>query len=119
MTLDSILAFVRDVAVIGYMFVLRIGVPLLITLMIGAWLRRLLEEHEPQPAEELARLGPDQHCWDVKRSAETDRAKTLAAQRPDLPCWLAMQVGGAPLSDMCRSCPVYARQSAVPATVKP
>ncbi len=44
MTLDSIISFIRDVLVIGYMFVLRIGVPLLITLMIGAWLRKMLEE---------------------------------------------------------------------------
>ncbi len=48
MTLDTIISFVRDVLVIGYMFVLRIGVPLLITLMIGAWLRKVLEE---KPAE--------------------------------------------------------------------
>ncbi len=45
MSID-LFAIVRDVLVIAYMFVLRIGVPLLITLMIGAWLRRLLEEKE-------------------------------------------------------------------------
>ncbi len=50
MTLDNIISFVRDVLVIGYMFVLRIGVPLLITLMIGAWLRKQLEE-KPTEAE--------------------------------------------------------------------
>ncbi len=50
MTLDSIISFVRDVLVLGYMFVLRIGVPLLITLMIGAWLRKTLEE-KPTEAE--------------------------------------------------------------------
>ncbi len=46
MSID-IFAIVRDVLVLGYMFVLRIGVPLLITLMIGAWLRKMLEEKEP------------------------------------------------------------------------
>ncbi len=44
MTLDNIISIVRDILVIGYMFVLRIGVPLLLTLMIGAWLRRMLED---------------------------------------------------------------------------
>ncbi len=43
---ETILAIVRDVLVIAYMFVLRIGVPLILTLMIGAWLRRLVEEKE-------------------------------------------------------------------------
>ncbi len=46
MSLESILAVVRDILVIAYMFVLRIGVPLLLTLMIGAWLRRLVEDKE-------------------------------------------------------------------------
>ena len=44
MTLDNLISFARDVLVLGYMFVLRIGVPLLLTLMIGAWLRRMLED---------------------------------------------------------------------------
>ncbi len=44
MTLDNIISLVRDILVIGYMFVLRIGVPLLLTLMIGAWLRKMLED---------------------------------------------------------------------------
>ncbi len=46
MSIDLV-AIVRDVLVLAYIFVLRIGVPLLVTLMIGAWLRRLLEEKEP------------------------------------------------------------------------
>ncbi len=50
MSLESILSLVRDILVVGYMFVLRIGVPLILTLMIGAWLRRLLEE-KPAPEE--------------------------------------------------------------------
>ncbi len=54
MTPESIMAFVRDVLVIGYMFVLRIGVPLLITLMLGTWLRKLLEEKQPEPETKQA-----------------------------------------------------------------
>ncbi len=51
---NDIFAIVRDILVIAYMFVLRIGVPLLITLMIGAWLRKLLEEKEPAAEEKTA-----------------------------------------------------------------
>ncbi len=50
MSID-LLAILRDVMVLGYMFILRIGVPILITLMIGAWLRKLLEEKEPVSEE--------------------------------------------------------------------
>lgn len=45
----DILAVIRDILVVAYMFVLRIGVPLIITLLIGSWLRRLTEEKEEKP----------------------------------------------------------------------
>ena len=63
MSID-IVAIVRDALVIAYLFVLRIGVPILITLMIGAWLRRLLEERDASElprATAPARTTP--RCW--------------------------------------------------------
>jgi hypothetical protein len=103
------LGIVRDALVIAYMFVLRIGVPILITLMIGAWLKRFLEERDakeaPQPSPSLP--GTGQRCWDVKHCPEAERVKCVAAQRPDLPCWLALQVNGAGLKEMCYTCPVF------------
>ncbi len=55
-TMETLHVFVRDAAVIVSMFVLRIGVPLLITLLLGWGLRKLLEEKqeapEPTQAEE-------------------------------------------------------------------
>jgi hypothetical protein len=62
--METFRVFVRDAIVIGYMFVLRIGVPLLITLFIGSGLRKLLEEKQeaPEPTKanepEPTRLGP-------------------------------------------------------------
>ncbi len=52
MSPENLIAIVRDILVIAYLFVLRIGVPLLITLMVGAWLRRLLEEKPEQPEKQ-------------------------------------------------------------------
>lgn len=49
---DQIFAFVRDVVVIGYMFVLRIGVPLITTMFIGWWLQRKLAERDAREAAE-------------------------------------------------------------------
>lgn len=105
----DIFGFVRDALVIAYMFVLRVGVPILITLMIGAWLKRLLEERDakelPQPTASTS--DGQQHCWDVKHCPETERVKCVASQRPDLPCWLAVQVSGGGLKEMCYACPVF------------
>ena len=53
MTID-LLGILRDVLVITYLFILRIGVPILITLMGGAWLRKLLEK----PAAQERKVSP-------------------------------------------------------------
>lgn len=45
MTFDLI-SILRDVLVLGYLVILRIGVPILITMMGGAWLRKVLEPKE-------------------------------------------------------------------------
>lgn len=41
---ENILSFIRDFVVISYMFVLRIGVPIIITMFVGWWLERKLAE---------------------------------------------------------------------------
>ncbi len=114
---EDLIGFLRDLFVVGYMFVLRIGVPILITLMLGAWLKHFLEEREakvmpePQPLTLAA-----QHCWEVKQCPETEQARCAAKQRPDLPCWLALQVNGTGLKEGCYTCPIFTARA--PATVK-
>lgn len=54
---ENIFAFIRDFVVIGYMFVLRIGVPIIVTLFMGWWLERKLAE------------------WDAKDIAALEEAK--------------------------------------------
>lgn len=58
---------IRDVLVLTYLFVLRIGVPLLITWGIGYWLRQKLEAtaRRPVPTTE-------------KTEAERETAKPVA-----------------------------------------
>ncbi|MGB8648364.1 MAG: hypothetical protein WCF84_24220 [Anaerolineae bacterium] len=112
----DILAVLRDTLVIVYMLVVRIGVPILITLMIGMWLRRLLEDktEQPQPAEQAASSG--RHCWETSKTQEAQAAQAIAQARPDLPCWLALQVGGTGLKEACYSCPLYTQH--VPVAVR-
>lgn len=61
--LESIFAFVRDAVVIGYMFVLRIGVPIIVTLFLGWWLERKLAE------------------WDAKDIAELEKERAQEMER--------------------------------------
>lgn len=54
---ETIFSFIRDVVVIGYMFVLRIGVPIIVTMFVGWWLERKLAEWD---AKEIAALKKEQ-----------------------------------------------------------
>jgi hypothetical protein len=92
--MNDILTILRDVLIVGYLFVLRIGVPILITLLIGVWLQKWLQEPQASAEPTRADLKTGAHCWEIKNCSETQRAQCAAAQRPDLPCWLALQVSG-------------------------
>jgi hypothetical protein len=56
--LDTIIPVVRDILVIGYLFVLRIGVPVLITLMLGSAARKWLEASDAREAEKESKPTP-------------------------------------------------------------
>jgi hypothetical protein len=51
--MENIFNFVRDFTVISYMFVLRIGVPIIVTMFVGWWLERKLKEWD---AKDIAAL---------------------------------------------------------------
>ncbi len=50
---ENIFPVIRDLIVIGYMFVLRIGVPIIVTLFIGWWLERKLVEWDAKDMKAL------------------------------------------------------------------
>lgn len=54
---ENIFPVIRDIVVIGYMFVLRIGVPIIVMMFIGWWLQRKLVEWD---AKEIAEFGKKQ-----------------------------------------------------------
>lgn len=60
MTFD-LLGILRDVLVLGYLVILRIGVPVLITMMGGAWLRKVLEPKEARAPKVVTPVAPQTH----------------------------------------------------------
>lgn len=108
---------VTQTIVVVFMFVLRIGVPIAITLLIGLWLeKRLASPQESQEREKSTEKMPlytrtgkiiQIHCWDVKRCEQSKRAQCAAFQHPELPCWLAIQAEGGKLREECFTCPLY------------
>ena len=110
---------VIDTLIIFAMFVLRIGVPIVLTLAFGYWLEKKLAP--PQEASVHQATGariiqfPRQaatrptavHCWDLKECSVDQRSNCAACQRPDLPCWLALQAQGEKLREACFTCALY------------
>lgn len=111
-------------AVIG-LFVLRLGVPLalmvLLSWVVSRYVQRqeaeeflmdgeLASAEEPQP-ETTAFVIPAKDapsaCWDIKGCSADERADCPAALRPGLPCWLAKQLVTGSLSPNCEQCAVY------------
>ena len=106
-----------DVGVLIGMFALRLGVPVLLTVLVCYGLDRLAARRAAQLAsrrqakeassKQSPRVVRQLHCWEIKRCDSETREACPASQRQNLPCWLALQLAGQPLSAECRSCAMY------------
>ena len=114
--------FMIDLIGLIFMFVVRIGIPIALTLIVGRWLeKKLAPQEEVRKTEETAQ--PAQrtregniiyvHCWDIKRCESTKRAQCAAFQHPELPCWLALQAAGDKVREECYTCAFYKPQTKV------
>ncbi len=104
-----------DILIVIAMFVLRIGVPIALTIALGKWLEKKLapREDKREQARSAARKGNvvQLHCWDVKRCPPAIRAQCAAYKHPELPCWLAIQTEGGKVRPECFSCAFYKPQT--------
>jgi hypothetical protein len=115
------------------LFVLRLGVPLLITLGIAYGLKRLdarwqaearqqrqvepvttksLATNAPQgwsrlPQPSLAAGAESRPCWVVKGCTEAMRAACAAYNQPSLPCWQARTSAEGRMPAECKGCDFY------------
>ena len=104
----------RDIAVIAGLFGLRVGVPLIITLVIGHLLARLdarwqtAELGRRAKAEASSRAIEPPRCWEINGCNPGAREKCPAYQLRPLPCWLAFRKLQGRLPERCFGCPVFA-----------
>ncbi|MBI5876084.1 MAG: hypothetical protein HZB53_00415 [Chloroflexi bacterium] len=104
----------RDVLVIGYMLFVRVGVPILLTWMLGQWLQKVLRESESRSADSAAAALTDPNCALGMGAVDS--------HQPAVPCWLALQISGHGLKHECYTCPLYTNTGrhlhGVPAVVR-
>lgn len=109
----------ESLIIIG-MFLVRLGVPIAITLAVAYFLRRLdarwqaeawVEWEASQPEEKVsAKARPfltSEPCWALKGCDETTRANCAATKEPGLPCWLARRRSEGKLPAECYKCELF------------
>jgi hypothetical protein len=115
-----------EAVVIAGMFLLRLGLPLAITLLVGYLLRRLDAKWQaearaqlgmPQAQKAVAPAQPlprpaGQPCWVEKGCDEARRARCPAPKRPNVPCWLARRQAEGRLPAECYNCGRFALRQA-------
>jgi hypothetical protein len=107
------MGMLADLLVILALFAVRLAIPLLIIMVVSYALYRWLggEDYEqafgpvvhPAPPATTGGL----HCYDIRHCPPEVRAGCPAMARPDLPCWMAIQLAEGRLRPHCPDCPMY------------
>jgi hypothetical protein len=96
-------------------FILRIGLPIALTFLLGWFLRKLdakwREEGIDHVAEAVSRAEQDLYftlwssapCWEQNECPPEERIKCKAYQDSNQPCWETFKTNGS-LSKSCASC---------------
>jgi hypothetical protein len=88
-------------------FGLRLGLPVLITLVAIYFLRRLDALWQAQAKQENHRpIVAKADCWKVKGCTPEQRQACAALSSP-LPCWQAFRLKDGRLKEECLSCEVF------------
>jgi hypothetical protein len=99
---------------------LRLGIPVGITLLVVRWLARLDARWQDEARREELRLslGAQVHntgCWDVKHCTPEQKAKCPAFASKEIPCWQVFRQANGALRERCIGCNVF-KDAPVPIT---
>ncbi len=107
---------VNEVIAIVLGFLLRLGVPIVLTAVIVILLKRLdarWQAHAALPEPELkAKLD----CWKLRNCPEATRTQCRAYASPEKPCWQVFRAADGRLQERCLLCEVF-RQAPSPTLV--
>jgi len=113
--------FWPTIVVLG-MFILRLAVPVAITIAVGYWLRRLDDRWQAealarqaetavasQPSEPVIEMFRviDRNCCDYNNCPEEKYECCPAHQNPDVPCWMARYRAEGRLPAKCYRCQLF------------
>ena len=111
----------NSVVVVGFGLLLRLGIPLLITILLIRWLRRLDERWQTEAKAQRSKVASTVQarnigCWEIKGCTGEQRDSCQAYKHPETPCWQVFRASDGRLQERCLGCEVF-RKSPVPTPV--
>jgi hypothetical protein len=91
---------------------LRIGIPLAVTILIIYLLRRM-DKRWQAVALPVPVAAPRKPCWEVNGCSGQKRKNCPAAAQPNIPCWQVFRAKNGVLKEGCLVCEVF-RQAPLP-----
>lgn len=123
----------QAVLIIVGMFLVRLGIPVAVAVVVSYWLRRVDARWAAEasayerakawqglllplsPAAQKPAITPP--CWERRGCSSFQRAQCAAGQQPCLPCWLARLQQEGKLPKACVGCAIFALPVPPPVTV--
>jgi len=90
---------------------LRIGIPLAVTVLIIYLLGRL-DRRWQKEARAIPLISPEKACWEIKGCPPENQKACAAAAQPKIPCWQVFRSKEGILKETCLGCEVFRRAPA-------
>jgi hypothetical protein len=94
---------------------LRLGIPIALSVLIFALLHRL-DEGWKKEALALPVVPAGKRCWEIKDCSEEKKKNCPAAANKNLPCWQVFRTKDGVMKEACLECDVF-RQAPLPAKI--
>jgi len=91
---------------------LRVGIPVALTI-VAFYLLRRLDERWQKEAGTLPPIPRGKPCWEIKGCSPQAKKNCPAAAQPKVPCWQVFRSKDGVLKEACLGCDVF-RQARVP-----
>lgn len=105
--------FFDSLAAFAVGLLIRIGLPLLLTVVL-VWALRRLDARWQADAKRISEASSQniiqiqaQRCWELRNCAPLLRENCLAFKKPHIPCWQHFRNGRGELREMCLDCEVF------------
>ncbi len=85
---------------------LRIGIPLAVSILIFFLLRRL-DQRWQKEAQAIPVITSQRPCWEIKGCSEQKRKDCPATSQANIPCWQVFRTKNGLLREECMGCDVF------------